>query len=657
MKNIRTVCLLSATCLTLMSADSSFASLYQSFYPGGYTTGRAAESTSICRGAASSHIGRSSHHHTHLAAVQPAPHISSDTAIQSYFNGSPRGLLSARDDTANLLNPTTAQGARSAFHTPISQPLTDRVKLRQLVPINQQQTDGIDLPQVASVCFISDTGECSGNIYGGAGTESSGGTPPGGGDDWSLDNENRCEQEGYSCTPCPGGTKPVGSCPYDSSCHEYCENTCAPEYNKTCIGNDQQGKGEACNGLYKECCKLCSDYPYTAGNLPTGYVKGASCNSCSGTKYKAQCDSAYKYACTYNYTGHISGGRGTACDGKYKSCKCMSGYTWNASTGTCDISCDPAFDLDCIPSSYTHILGGEGSACNGKYQRCGCEGDYVWNSQTNSCESICGPNYRYDCIYSYSNHISGGAGTSCNGKYISCTCWYGYTWNIFTGTCEKDEPECDSSYKYECTPSYNTGISGGSGTACDGKYTTCRCMSDYTWNSYTGTCDKNSSSSGGDAGSSSGGASFASCLDRADGPNGSYYCCNGKIIGVLSLSVYVAMDDLGAMTGAEAREMSYSFCGNPGRLPSQRELQQLYQNRTYVYGLLDKNGGERLLNDYYWSGDFYGFCTTDRGETVGGCSDVDGSYGVIVNMEFGDADEWSNMNNVSFNVRPVISAE
>ena len=424
MKNIRTVCLLSATCLTLMSADSSFASLYQSFYPGGYTTGRAAESTSICRGAASSHIGRSSHHHTHLAAALPAPHTSSDTAIQSYFNGSPRRINSPRDDTADLFISTTAQSEQRDL----------------FAPINQQQTDGIDLPQVAdrvklrqlaSVCFITDTGECAGDDFNNTDRPGMPDNP----DDWDNNPGNRCREEGYVNTVCPDGSKPGSPCPYDSDWHSGC--ICDPEYNKACNGYDEAGKGNACNGLYKECCNQCSDYPYTTtSGLPAGYVLGASCNSCSGIRYKAACDTSYKYSCTGS---HQSGGSGTACDGKYKSCKCQSGYGWNNVTGTCDVSCDPAYDLTCTRSSATHISGGDGSACDGKYQRCKCESGYTWVSSGNYCKKNCDTSYKYSCTGLYQD---GGSGTACDGKYTACRCEYGYVWSAGSGACVKDCSGC-----------------------------------------------------------------------------------------------------------------------------------------------------------------------------------------------------------------------
>ena len=64
---------------------------------------------------------------------------------------------------------------------------------------------------------------------------------------------------------------------------------------------------------------------------------------------------------------------------------------------------------------------------------------------------------------------------------------------------------CDSSYKYTCTYSSSTHISGGSGSSCGGKYKACVCDSSlgYSWDSYTGTCKKSLSSS---SSSSSGGS-------------------------------------------------------------------------------------------------------------------------------------------------------
>ena len=417
MKNIRTILLLSATCLTIMGAETSFASLNGASLLD--YTGASATSTSICNTVTLSPKSNQKSH-THLVAESPSPHLSSSNW--------PQTLSEHRDLSA-----------------PISLAVTERIKRRPF----------------ASVCFITDAGNCTGldNDEG-----------------WNFDGEDRCQEEGYDCTPCSGSSEAVDICPYSANCHKSCKITCDSAYNKSCDGYDQQGKGDSCNGLYKECCNLCSDYPYTDSNLPTGYVKGSSCNSCSGTKYKASCDTAYQYRCVddgYDGNANLNGGSGTACDGRYKACNCKSGYNWNASTGTCDISCDTAYKFDCIKSSSTHISGGDGSACNGKYQRCTCTSPYTWSS--NAC--TCPTTYKYACT---GTGYSGGSGTACNGKYTKCTCASGYEWK--NGTCTKT---CDTSYKYTCT---NLNETGGSGDSCNNKYKSCTCKSGYIWKN--GACIK-----------------------------------------------------------------------------------------------------------------------------------------------------------------------
>ena len=422
MKNIRTILLLSATCLTIIGAETSFASLNGASLPS--YTGSSATSTSICNTVTLSPKSNQKSH-THLVAESPSPHLSSSNW--------PQTLSEHRDLSA-----------------PISLPVTDA---RGGSPLKRRP--------FASVCFITDAGNC-------AGLENDEG--------WNFDDEDRCQEEGYDCTPCSGGSEAVDICPYSANCHQSCKITCDSAYNKSCDGYDQQGKGDSCNGLYKECCNLCSDYPYTDSNLPTGYVKGSSCNSCSGTKYKASCDTAYQYRCVddgYDGNANLNGGSGTACDGRYKACNCKSGYNWNASTGTCDISCDTAYKFDCIKSSSTHISGGDGSACNGKYQRCTCTSPYTWSS--NAC--TCPTTYKYACT---GTGYSKGSGTACNGKYTKCTCASGYEWK--NGTCTKT---CDTSYKYTCT---NLNETGGSGDSCNNKYKSCTCKSGYIWKN--GACIK-----------------------------------------------------------------------------------------------------------------------------------------------------------------------
>ena len=140
-----------------------------------------------------------------------------------------------------------------------------------LSSISLPEIDG-PTASVASVCFITDAGNCGSLEWEGEG---------------ELDKAEKCRNEGYVDTPCGAGLVPISTCPYDSNWHSTCG--CPSAYDKTCSGADEQGKGDACDGKYKECCNLCTGYDYTADNIPSGYVKSDSCESCDGTKYKARC--------------------------------------------------------------------------------------------------------------------------------------------------------------------------------------------------------------------------------------------------------------------------------------------------------------------------------------------------------------------------------
>ena len=88
-------------------------------------------------------------------------------------------------------------------------------------PISLALTDAGKLPQLASVCFITDDGNCSDDSFTPDGGSSGGkpNTPSGGCEDndaWCLDNQKRCANEGYSLSSCPDGQKPTNFCIYDN---------------------------------------------------------------------------------------------------------------------------------------------------------------------------------------------------------------------------------------------------------------------------------------------------------------------------------------------------------------------------------------------------------------------------------------------------------
>ena len=179
------------------------------------------------------------------------------------------------------------------------------------------------LSQLAATCFVTDTSACSGNEFGGNNADDDGHGAPGGsgGDDYDLDNAERCRQEGYTQTSCPEGQKPSNTCPYDSNYFEKCVSSCPSNY-VTCdvpyygVGGACDGKYASCekdteracqelnpgyvdecgtgqqlsddrcsyDNTYGTCCNTCEGYDNTS--IPEGYVQdGESCQGCDGQEH------------------------------------------------------------------------------------------------------------------------------------------------------------------------------------------------------------------------------------------------------------------------------------------------------------------------------------------------------------------------------------
>ena len=188
------------------------------------------------------------------------------------------------------------------------------------------------------------------------------------------------------------------------------------------------------------------------------------------------------------------------------------------------------------------------------------------------------------CVATQDCETLGYTETSCNGgKGVKCP--FGNKWACIKSDSECEQQFCDKyGFQYTCS---GTGYSGGSGTACGGKYTACTCTSGYEWNG-------------------------SSCQQQAlNGAQGELYYCNGKVVGVRAtgMGFYVAMKDLGRMTWSSANSQcqNYSFCGNvKGTLPTKDQLVTLYNNKSRVNSLLSTNGGTQLTNTYYWSSTYLG---------------------------------------------------
>ena len=86
-----------------------------------------------------------------------------------------------------------------------------------------------------------------------------------------------------------------------------------------------------------------------------------------------------------------------------------------------------------------------------------CKTGYEYDKSTDTCK--CGSAFQYTCK---GTGYSGGSGTACGGKYQSCKCKSGYEWN---GTA------CESVYKYAC----NRQCESPNGTAYNGLYKSCNC--------------------------------------------------------------------------------------------------------------------------------------------------------------------------------------
>ena len=316
----------------------------------------------------------------------------------------------------------------------------------------------------ASVCFITDTGACSGNSFGGgANTEDGGhGAPGGSGDnggsgddskdpDYELNNAERCKKEGYNLTSCNSVQNPVNKCPYNNSYFEKC--VCKSGL-VTCT-KPQYGVGEACDGKYASCQ---TDNPRACRE--DGYTN--TCPSGQKLKKSPRCpyDNSYGICCTEKCTNNSSTtctGANTGDDGCGYSCyKC------------CDDTC-PAYTSKTYKGAYTYTTG-----CGNRCYKCNCPSGTAPNYSGAAAGSAeCGTCYR--C----SNTCSRGqTSVSCSSKYErvrvgstecgnSCyECQYNYDCDASRTSCSKPY-ECNYNSCGICTScSYNAD--------CDVKGTSCR---------------------------------------------------------------------------------------------------------------------------------------------------------------------------------------
>ena len=387
------------------------------------------------------------------------------------------GHLSSPEDFAELTLPENSGRDREGFKPSLT------------LPNSLGREEKGEKIKLAAACFVTDTTNCSGNEFAGNNAdEDDGGVPPGG-DDYDLDNAERCCQEGYTQTSCPEGQEPVNTCPYDSNYFEKCVSSCPsnyvtcevpyygvgedcdgkyascekdterackelnPNYTNTC-GTGQQLSSDRCSydNTYGTCCNTCAGYDNTT--IPDGYVQdGEACVDCNGqTKYKIKPNPCNGYMDCGSMGPEIGA---KSCQSgnqiKYDNCK----------------ACPNLGSLTYCPAPFTCSY----EDCSGLYYKTGCQPGYDWNENTKTCTKQCA----YECTYTSCPSPFTCRYEDCSGKYCKTGCQSGYDWNSGSQTCTK---QCSADYQYTCT---GTGYAGGSGTSCNGKYKSCNCASGYEW--------------------------------------------------------------------------------------------------------------------------------------------------------------------------------
>ena len=175
--------------------------------------------------------------------------------------------------------------------------------------------------RVASVCFITDTGACSGEKFSNDETPGNGSGNPGGIPDYDTPQE-QCQAAGYNVTSCPAGAHGDNPCPADSSYYQKC--VCDANMTQTCT-KPYYGVGPSCDGKYASCKrdddKACKE---------DGYGQTASCSSVQTPNKKCPYNSGYYDKCVCRsdlvICTYPQSGVGEACGGKYASCQCPSSY-------------------------------------------------------------------------------------------------------------------------------------------------------------------------------------------------------------------------------------------------------------------------------------------------------------------------------------------
>ncbi len=281
------------------------------------------------------------------------------------------------------------------------------------------------------------------------------------------------------------------------------DKTCSSSYKYTCSGTGYAGGvGTSCNDLYTSCScsanykwsggscvlKSCSDYGYSASKDNTKSCEEKTPRSGLTCYVCTACDSStYKYACS---GGLNAAEQDTAnkCGTNYSECSCVEHASWNSSSGKCECGSDyKAGTTSCtLKTCEDYGYSATEDTTKDCTKQTPRSGLTCWN-----CSDCTG--MLYDC--SSMANASGGSGTACGGKYPQCTCKDLYRWD--NGTCKLNctRNSCSTTtYPLTAQNAANASSYEKCTPSCSDespRYKVSACASGYSVNSSGSSCTKN----------------------------------------------------------------------------------------------------------------------------------------------------------------------
>ena len=429
MKNISRVILLSTSCLIWYGADNVCASV------------------NVFSG-----IPKSGTHNTlHTTPYLAYPHLSS-AHPQARFSSLPE-VGRVREGMSSEASIPFSSNIEKMSLTGLIPPreLLTRLKSGEfLLPLPQGEDNKLNVFKTASVCFITDTGACSGEKFSNDETPGNGNGNPGGIPDYDTPQE-QCQAAGYNVTSCPAGAHGDNPCPADSAYYQKC--VCDANMTQTCT-KPYYGVGPSCDGKYASCKrdddKACKE---------DGYGQTASCSSVQTPNKKCSYNSGYYdkcvcrsdlVTCTYPQSGV-----GEACGGKYASCQCPGSYKscecgGAAGATSCTVNGQTTYS-DCKSCCNS-------SSSNWCWVHSTCHGDCCSDGTIDSCDERCGGSGCSSSGGSDSGSSGGGSGSGNTGGCPSdrplvgeydgaCYACTSYVDKTYTG-CHMVGNECRASTVY-----------------------------------------------------------------------------------------------------------------------------------------------------------------------------------------------------------------